>query len=165
MYISYLSITFTFIHIPDCLPPTHTYIYMAPPTPLLFTMRGYEGEARVLSVYDGDTVTLAMPPLPHEAPNVTRAFRCRLLGIDTSELGTEAGARGRTFTREFLSTADNKCHVECHDFDKYGRVLVRIYVDASRQTCLNDALVEVGLATSYFGKGVKRGAPSAVLQL
>lgn len=38
------------------------------------------------------------------------------------------------------------------DHEKYGRVLARIYTDADCSTCVNDILVNEGLAVSYYGK-------------
>jgi len=43
--------------------------------------------------------------------------------------------------------------IEAGDFDKYGRILSRIYVILDgKETCLNDYLIEQEMAKQYQGK-------------
>jgi len=140
-------------------------------TPTL-DLNGHVTEARVLDVYDGDTLTVAMP----WKDGVYR-FTIRLLGIDTEEIrGTTGETRERANAARVLlakSIADGKFPIEpkttravlrkalgdhlclvrvaCKSFDKYGRVLANVYLLGERDgTCVSKVLLDSGLARSYM---------------
>lgn len=120
-----------------------------------FTFKGETKKAKVLSVYDGDTITVAFP-----FGDKMFSWNCRLTGVDTPEIRTrnkqekEFGYKVRDNLRtKILGEIVN---IECDDFDKYGRLLVKIYND---DECINDWLVENGFAFVYDGGTKKKWFP------
>lgn len=120
---------------------------------------------KVVDIYDGDTCKIIMP-----FKSCLYRWNCRLLGIDTPELRTknekekECGYFVRDRLRELI--LNNIVIVRCHQFDKYGRLLVTIYnhnsniklqksllenVTSSQVSSVNDWLIEKKYAYSYDG--------------
>ena len=119
-----------------------------------------------VSIYDGDSCTLAI-----NLSSKVLLFKCRLAGIDTPEIKSKSqgayAARDYLInaltTKEMVNTYPTKgeiqqhlhnhkrlLRVECGKFDKYGRLLVKIFVEPD--TCsVNDKLIVEGLAKSYDG--------------
>jgi endonuclease YncB( thermonuclease family) len=114
-----------------------------------FSFEGQCKEAKVLSVYDGDTITVAFP-----FGGQMFKWNCRLIGVDTPELRTrnlkekEFGYKVRDFLREKIDGKIVK--ISCRDFDKYGRLLIELYVD-SEPTTVNKWLIDNGYAFAYDG--------------
>ncbi|EJK54418.1 hypothetical protein THAOC_25957, partial [Thalassiosira oceanica] len=102
----------------------------------------------VRNVYDGDTFTL------------TNEKRVRLLGIDTPEIKEQ-----QPFAQEAKAYTKDRCNKrEVHlSFepgsereDHYGRLLCYVWVSADngKHLCINEGIVEAGLARAYTpGKG------------
>ena len=96
-------------------------------------------KARVAKVYDGDTVTVIVPLGEHGTP---RRIRTRMTGLDACEIRGEGAARGHAarhdlvcalhiaidpddrYDEDFFDENPTFIDVFCHEFDKYGRVLV-----------------------------------------
>jgi endonuclease YncB( thermonuclease family) len=122
-------------------------------------------------VYDGDTMTLLMP-----VDGKMWRFAARMYGIDTCEMRSKEAANRETAIRarhrvvelitgvrlgadagkkEIVKLFADRVHVvrvECLDFDKYGRVLVRVLVPGSEaRRLISDVLLEEKLAYPYFG--------------
>jgi endonuclease YncB( thermonuclease family) len=136
-----------------------------------FTLAGTTIKARVLDVYDGDTMTVALP-----WKGTCYRFKLRLLGINTEELrGVDAETKERALKardrvldlvtcgefkptlkctrkvcRQALAQKPYLVSVQCHDFDKYGRVLARVLTPGSQILTLSDILVQEGLAREYM---------------
>jgi len=136
-----------------------------------FTLAGTTIRARVLDVYDGDTMTVALP-----WKGSCYRFKLRLLGINAEEIrGVDAETKVRALQArdrilelvtggEFKPSA--KCTrkvcrhalahkpylvtVQCNDFDKYGRVLARVLTPGSQAVSVSDILVQEGLAREYM---------------
>lgn len=146
----------------DQQPPVAlTHTLTAPP----FSMNGYRGWTRLVDCHDGDTVKLILP-----VANTLYVFPCRLLGINTPELRLEPdrayGARTRLLqlctqtvradwssaeTREYLRAHPCLLWVECAAFEKYGRVLVKLWTAPDTSTeSINDTLVREQWAVSYL---------------
>ena len=91
-----------------------------------FSLEGYECDAKIIKVYDGDTVTVVF-----EYKNELHKWHCRLDGIDTPELKTknakekDMGLKARDALREKILNKVVK--LKCKSFDKYGRLLADIY--------------------------------------
>jgi endonuclease YncB( thermonuclease family) len=123
---------------------------LSAPAPL-FSLAGRTLPARVHRIYDGDScyVTVAM-----DDTAVPVTFKARLNGIDTPELrGASAaekacGIIARNRLRELLPETLIVCAV-CGTWDKYGRVLVDLYL--ADGTSVNRLLVAEGLAVPYDG--------------
>lgn len=141
----------------------------------IFSLKGVHAWARLLDVYDGDTVWVAIPL----AGNGPVRVKLRLRGIDTPEIRS-ACANERSaavLARDALvlhlrpdantppatkgglrdSLAKQPCvvYVECHDNDKYGRVLADVY-NSVTGPCGESAathLIRIGMAKPYSGRG------------
>lgn len=138
-----------------------------------FSFAGQKLWARVVSVYDGDTITLVFP-----VGQTMYRFNARMYGIDTCEMKSkeatnkETALRARNRLIELISCrplasanaarkdivrhlAEDVCLVwiECMEFDKYGRVLVKVRKNDDQATkTFSDILVEEKLAYPYFGE-------------
>ena len=114
-----------------------------------FSLEGNIVEAKVLSVYDGDTIKCAFP-----LNNKMYKWNCRLSGVDTPEIRTrnktekEYGYKVRNNLREKI--LGKVVNLECGDFDKYGRLLVNVKCKDD-DCCVNDWLINNNFAFKYNG--------------
>lgn len=141
-------------------------------TPYL-SLNGFTTKARVVSVYDGDTLTLVIP-----FKNSFYKFNCRMMGIDTCEIksklqknkDTAVRARNRVLQlvgvpitdidmvltrpkiQSLLAEKVYTCWVKCYETEKFGRTLVdvRLSEDASSPT-IAEILINEKLAYEYKG--------------
>lgn len=118
--------------------------------------KGYKGWCRVLSVYDGDTMTVAIP-----LEGKPYKFSIRLEGIDTPEMKGESkadaiAARNRLID---LITGGGKNNFkmslylvwfECCGFDKYRRLLGKVY-SAPNERDFSSVLIAENHGYAYFG--------------
>jgi len=110
----------------------------------------YVYRAHVLSVYDGDTITVMLDL----GMNITRKASCRLVGIDTPEIRTkvagekEAAYKARDRVRELVHDKQITIHSIAKP-DKYGRLLVKVWTDDGQ--CVNDLLLAENHAVPYDG--------------
>lgn len=129
----------------------------------LFSFQGLRSPCKVVDVYDGDTVTIVLKDAL--TPNTLTKLKIRLLGIDTPELRDPdtkaAGLAARNWllaqlihlshediqayehldkkgVRALLKAYQGLHFVELHGFDKYGRVLGRVWADADDVRADND---------------------------
>lgn len=113
-----------------------------------FSLRGDKHIAKITSVYDGDTVKACFP-----LADKMYIWNCRLEGVDTPELrtrNTEEKAFGYKVRDELRKLIDQKVLVlYCGDFDKYGRLLVRL--ELSDGTDVSQWLIQNGYAFAYDG--------------
>ena len=113
-----------------------------------FTLKGHKCQAKVVHVYDGDTVHLVFQYLGH-----LFKWHTRIAHVDTPELRTKnleekkLGYQTRDKLNEFIN--DKVVDVVCLDFDKYGRVLAEITYNGKR---VDEWLIENGYAKPYEGK-------------
>lgn len=104
--------------------------------------------ATVISVHDGDTVTLAIELGAGTGSTLTLATPCRLAGIDARELSDKPGGQ---LDRDHLATLlgpNAAVVVELLGEDKYGRQLGRLY---KGELDVNAKMIEDGNAKPYFG--------------
>ena len=113
-----------------------------------FTLKGHKCRAKVVHVYDGDTIHLVF-----EFLGQMFKWHTRIAHVDTPELKTKnqeekkMGYEARDKLRELI---DNKLvDIVCLDFDKYGRVLAEITYNNER---VDEWLIKNGYAKSYEGK-------------
>ena len=108
-------------------------------------------KAKVVSVYDGDTVTLIIPYY-----DTFKKIKCRLLNIDTAEKRTK-NLEEKKFaieTTEYMKSLilNKVIWVRCSKFDKYGRTLGSLYLtkdDLDTDNSLNMRLIDEGYAYLY----------------
>ena len=121
-----------------------------------FSFCNYECLAKIVHVYDGDTVHLV---IPQENTKTLIKLKARLYGIDTPEMRIpeqkERAIKAKERLIEMLKKTNNLVNVKCGEFDKYGRVLVTIYSTEFSKS-LNDILIEEGHGYAYFGKTKKK---------
>ena len=119
-------------------------------SPSWFNLDGDMMRAKVIDVYDGDTVTLVF-----QFGSKMWKDKCRLTGVDTAEIRTRdadekvRGLEARDWLRS--KVLNKKVWVECGKWDKYGRLLGTIYLTSDFQQSVNQELINHGFAVPYFG--------------
>lgn len=140
-----------------------------------FVGRVFE-RARVTKIYDGDTVTFAVP-IGEDGGGASnlRRIRTRLLGVDAVEITGANASDGREarrhlvralgigedpedrYSEDFFDANVSRANVKCHGFDKYGRVLVELS-RAGSDEIVNVSLVDTSpFFTSYMPGRASRG--------
>lgn len=137
-------------------------------------------KARVVNIYDGDTITCILP-----INNKYYNFKIRLAGIDTCEIKSKCeenktlaikakkklcqliipdlnidNENNKEFNKELDKILNEKCYIikiKLGDFDLYGRVLGWLFdkdsnIDTSIEQSFNNILINEHLAYSYQGK-------------
>jgi len=125
-----------------------------PPSPEqvnYFSFRGKTFQAVPCRVYDGDTFSSVF-----QYGEEWIKWRCRCLGYDAPEIRQPRhlsevvrqeekkkafAARDRLF--ELLTRTDT-IHIQCGDFDKYGRILVTVYSTGFLHESINDLMIRDG---------------------
>jgi endonuclease YncB( thermonuclease family) len=136
-----------------------------------FTLSGLATYAKVISVYDGDSIKCIIPLF-----NDYFIFDVRLNGIDTSEIHSNSDflkhkaleARkmilDNIYTQNDIELNASKREIQdylynhnvivwlkCYDFDKYGRVMVDMYANSESCESLSKILLDTNLAYEYHG--------------
>jgi|688.fasta_scaffold263703_2 endonuclease YncB( thermonuclease family) len=112
-----------------------------------FSLKSNTYQAKVVSVYDGDTITVVF-----RFADKYYKWSCRLNNIDTPEMKSKIAAekqqaiKARDFLREQILGKIVK--ITCQEFDKYGRLLV--LVDFKNRN-INELMIDAGFAKSYSG--------------
>jgi len=112
----------------------------------------YEYNAKVVRVYDGDTIWV----------DIDLGFGIwmknqpvRLAYVDTPEVRGEEKAEGfiaRDRVIQILEDSDNKCTLKTIlDRGKYGRILAHIFVENETRS-INEILLAEGLAEAYTSR-------------
>lgn len=112
--------------------------------------------AKCVDVYDGDTIQVVF-----SLKDDLFRWTCRLTGIDTPEIRTKNKKEkkfGYTVRQKLREKILNKMlKVKCGNFDKYGRLLVEIYLNneddehIENMMSINQWLIENKYAFSYDG--------------
>ena len=116
----------------------------------------YEYRARVVDVYDGDSIKAIVDlgfGLHFGNEALPRAFRIK--GIDTPEMKLEQREAG-TVVRDWLRSLIDGKHVTLRTYkpDKYGRWLCDVLVDVGEVAAALDvakAMIDLGYAKPYNG--------------
>lgn len=115
----------------------------------MFTFEGQTLQAKVVSVYDGDTVKVVFP-----LGETYYKWNCRLTGIDTPEIRTRCktekahGYKVRDVLREKI--LNKVVTLKCGEFDKYGRLLAEIQC-VGEECTVNQWLINNEYAFKYDG--------------
>ncbi len=135
--------------------------------------------ARVASVYDGDTITIATTKRRFFSPSATYAFKVRIAKIDCPELRGSPPVEHQyaLLAKEFVSyrLTHKVVKLDIQGYDKYGRLLADVYYtepnplprsdsNSKYGTNLADALLAEGLAVPYDGKTKAQPDWEAVFQ-
>lgn len=136
-----------------------------------FSLNGLKTYARVVDVYDGDTLTLVL-----DINGSFLKFKTRVMGLDTCEMRSKNAknkdlavkARNRLIgmiTGQVYDDLMNKkkditqifeedvfvIWVHCSEFDKYGRLLADCYSSSDTPKSFATILIEEKLAYKYEG--------------
>lgn len=109
------------------------------------------------NIYDGDTLSIIFA-----FDGKLVKYRCRALGYDSPEMKPLLSNPNREEEKRLASAAKNRfiellskhpdknISIKCHEFDKYGRVLVEIWnrVDS---TSINSIMIQEGHGKVYTG--------------
>lgn len=104
--------------------------------------------ARVYSVYDGDTISVIF-----KFNDEFIKYSCRIIEIDTPELRTKnkeekkLGIEARDYLRSLI--LDKIVKLNVLNFDKYGRLLVRVFTDNNED--ISKLMISGGYAKMYYG--------------
>jgi micrococcal nuclease len=109
-----------------------------------WTFAGKTKNAKVINVYDGDTITIAM-----WIGFQKYSFKLRLFGIDTPEIRS-ADKEKAIIARDYLKNIilNKKVKITFDKEEKYGRLLGIVYYNNKN---INNLMVEKGYAKVYFG--------------
>lgn len=112
--------------------------------------------AKCISVYDGDTATFVFQPF---SESEFFKISCRFYGINCAEIRTkdeEEKKKGLIVKQKISDMILNQIvELRFHNFDKYGRPMVDIYILDQNKTHLNRYMLDHDMAKPYDGKGAK----------
>jgi hypothetical protein len=112
-----------------------------------FTLEGLKKTAKVISVYDGDTITVVF-----KHKDEYNKWNCRIYGIDTPEIKTKnpEEKKAAIIARDFLKDLilEKIVILECLGFDKYGRLLINVFYDDKN---ISKIMIENNNGKAYFG--------------
>lgn len=139
-----------------------------------FSLNGLSCWAKIVYVYDGDTVHIVI----NFNHSLTK-FNCRLFGIDTKEMkstnsndkdyaiqarnhllskildstntNTNLNNINKNNIKELCANSKKLVWVNCLEFDKYGRLLIEIKDTPQSTKTYNQELIDLGLAYAYYG--------------
>ena len=122
-----------------------------------FSFVGKTFFARACNIYDGDTFSIIFL----HNNNVIK-YRCRCIDYDSPEMKPSLSNPNREKEKALAVNAKNRftelltkhesglVFVECFEFDKYGRILVRVYNMIDTKS-INEIMVEEGHGKIYDG--------------
>lgn len=114
-------------------------------------LKNYETYAKCLRIVDGDTCVVAF-----FKNGELHKYKCRLSGIDTAEINSDSpeekfvGELAIKRVQDFMGKK-MMIYIRCHNWDKYGRLLIDIYKNDKKKLLLNHILIKDGLAYEYKG--------------
>ena len=122
-----------------------------------FSFQGKTVYARPCNIYDGDTFSIIF-----KYNNELIKYRCRCFGYDTPEMKPSLKNENRNIEKDLALKAKNRfiellekhpsklVKVECMEFDKYGRILIKVYNMIDTKS-INDIMIEEGHGKAYYG--------------
>jgi endonuclease YncB( thermonuclease family) len=142
-----------------------------------FSLAGQTLLAKVVYVYDGDTVHCVV-----RLNNQLTKFNCRLMGIDSPEIAPKnivdkearqqevnSAIKSRNYLiervtdqkvdegmskkdiKELCKKSTKLINIKCHEFDKYGRLLIDIYNTDNTNKSINMDMIDNKYAVAYDG--------------
>ena len=143
-----------------------------------FSLNNIKTVGKIVDIYDGDTCKIVIiinnllykftcrlisldtpemkPPLTknNRELEINNAYKCRnkLIQLSTScNIDIDSNIK-KQYCKELLNTNTKIITVLCHEFDKYGRLLVSLYNNEEDIISYNDILITEGFAKKYDGK-------------
>ena len=122
-----------------------------------FSFKNQTFIAKHCNIYDGDTFSAIF-----EYKGEIIKYRCRCLGYDTPEMRPRLNDENREHEKELALKAKNRfiellnkhptklIKIECFEFDKYGRLLVKVF-NLIDEKSINEIMVDEGHAKEYDG--------------
>ena len=118
----------------------------------LFSLKDKTFDAKIVYIYDGDTMHCVFKVFGDYY-----RWNCRIFGVDTPEIRTknEGEKKKGIEVRDILRTRlqDKILTIKCYDFDKYGRLLIDVYMDDGG--LLSQWLIQNNYGYVYYG-GTKK---------
>jgi len=112
--------------------------------------------AKPCNIYDGDTFSIIF--LYNDK---IMKYKCRCIGYDSPEMKPLLNNPNRDKEKELALIAKNRLiellnknklvKVECFDFDKYGRILIKVYNIDDETLSINDIMINEGHGKIYDG--------------
>lgn len=132
-----------------------------------FTLNGSTATAKVVHVYDGDTIHVVLVVFDQ-----LYKFKCRLAGLDTPELKVsrndphrelhrQAGLKVAEYVRQLIN--QQIVRLKIYEYDKYGRILCDVYL--YNGVSLNQLLLDKRLAVPYDGRTKTGWTPELLRQI
>ena len=122
-----------------------------------FSFDGQYVAAKVVKVYDGDTIHVVFRP---KGLNEWVRFRCRMIGYNSPEVRGPERENGGLAARDYLNSLimGKNVVVRLFDFDKYGRPLADVYLPKTdvlnpkknQYIHINDIMVKNGHGKIYM---------------
>lgn len=146
-----------------------------------FNFFGLKGKCRMLEIIDGDTfivgivvpldflremqlrkvaTTIVKQPLAILSEGKVKMaikIRCRLAGVDAVEMSTKDGPEAKRIVEDISQRYGNEFFFTCLGQDKYGRHLLRFYLDKEMTKDLSDYLVANHARFFAYYYGGKKG--------
>jgi len=124
------------------------------------TLEGQEFTAKVVYIYDGDTVHVVF-----KAFGEYYRWNSRIMGVDTPELRTKnekEKKKGYEVRDELRNHFQDKIvKIKCSEFDKYGRLLIDIYVPDDVPNPHNNVLLSEWLIGNQYAYAYDGGTKQA----
>ncbi len=125
----------------------------------MFTLEGQEFDAKVVKIYDGDTIHVVFS----FKGEITR-WKIRMEGYDSPEMRSKCADEKKAAQRAKQALVDkigkNKVKLVCGKFDKYGRLLGTIFLDDEN---INTWMISQGYGYPYEGGTKMIFEPPAVM--
>jgi endonuclease YncB( thermonuclease family) len=128
-----------------------------------FTFSGDKFRGKVLSVYDGDTLSVAF-----RWHGQLMRWKIRVLGVDTPELRGTSGLMKIVALKAKQFVLDNYVgklvKISCSDFGSFGRLLAHIQLLEDTET-LTERLLAAHLGIAYSGERRTKAEKEKAIEL